>query len=198
MFKRSLILKRFKSVSNNSAKEAQLIYNIDADTSREYRLDVLKTTKRGLDVLKDPLLNKGTAFSYPERERLRIRGLLPPRMQDMQKQLLRNKQYQNQASITPDEQKEWQNLQLYKDLGALQDRNETLFYRYLMDDFKRLAPIIYTPTVAQACLKSHHIYRQARGMYFSIQDRGHFSSMTYNWPHDVKVIVVTDGLFILI
>jgi malate dehydrogenase (oxaloacetate-decarboxylating)(NADP+) len=115
----------------------------------------------------------------------------------MSKQLLRNKQYQDQSSLPPEEQKEWQNLQLYKDLGALQDRNETLFYRFLMDDFKRLAPIIYTPTVGQACLKSHHIYRQARGMYFSMQDRGHFSSMTYNWPHDVKVIVVTDGSRVL-
>jgi hypothetical protein len=63
-------------VAKNSAREAKLIYNIDADTSREYRLDVLKTTKRGVDVLKDPLLNKGTAFTYPERERLRIRGIL--------------------------------------------------------------------------------------------------------------------------
>lgn len=59
-----------------------------------------------------------------------------------------------------------------------------------MDNFKELAPIIYTPTVGQACLKSHTIYRQARGMYFSVNDRGHLSSMVHNWPHEVKVIVV--------
>lgn len=98
----------------------------------------------------------------------------------------------------PESQKEYRDLAMYRDLGSLADRNETLFYRLLMDNFANLAPIIYTPTVGQACLKSHTIYRQARGMYFSKDDRGHLSSMVYNWPsNDVKVIVVTDGSRVL-
>jgi malate dehydrogenase (decarboxylating) len=165
-----------------------ILVGIDKYTSRQYQLDVLTTKKRGLDVLKDPLLNKGTAFNKSERERLQLRGLLPPRVQTMRQQIQRNENYINadRAMITDAEyRKEYENLQLYKgkltilmptlDLGALQDRNETLFYRLLMDDFEMLAPIIYTPTVGQACLNSHAIYRQARGMYFSKNDTGHLS-----------------------
>lgn len=121
----------------------------------------------------------------------------------MEQQIERNLHFL-EADIPPDvihnasKHEDWLNLHLYKDLTSLQDRNETLFYRLLMDQFKRLAPIIYTPTVGQACLSSHSIYRQPRGMYFSVADRGNFSAMTYNWPHDeVDVIVVTDGSRVL-
>ncbi|KAJ3257019.1 hypothetical protein HK103_005003 [Boothiomyces macroporosus] len=188
-----------KSGFASKATEAKLIYGFKDKESKRYQLEVLTTTKRGRDVLKDPILNKGTAFSLSERERLRLRGLLPPRVLTMEAQLLRNFQYldADRTNISEGNKQEWIDLQLYKDLGALADRNETLFYRVLMDEFKRLAPIIYTPTVGQACLKNHTIYRQARGMYFSAMDRGHFSSMTYNWNSDVKVIVVTDGSRIL-
>jgi malate dehydrogenase (oxaloacetate-decarboxylating)(NADP+) len=83
-------------------------------------------------------------------------------------------------------------------LSALQDRNETLFYKLLIEHLEELAGIIYTPTVGEACLKSHSIYRRSRGMYFSSQDRGQMSSMMFNWPHDeVDVIVVTDGSRVL-
>ena len=140
MLKYRNVLKRLKSTTK--AEEARLIYSINSDTSREYRLDVMTTTKRGLDVLKDPLLNKGTAFTYAERERLRLRGLLPPRVQDMNKQLMRNQNYTEQSTVVdPEDQAEWRDLQLYKDMGALQDRNETLFYRLLMDEFKRLGTL---------------------------------------------------------
>ncbi|KAJ3273193.1 hypothetical protein HDV01_004695 [Terramyces sp. JEL0728] len=194
-----LRISRFVKKANyySKATEAKLIYGFKDKESKRYQLEVLTTTKRGRDVLKDPILNKGTAFSLSERERLRLRGLLPPRVLTMEAQLQRNFQYLDADRTEEGSKQEWIDLQLYKDLGALADRNETLFYRVLMDEFKKLAPIIYTPTVGQACLKNHTIYRQARGMYFSAADRGHFSSMTYNWTSEVKVIVVTDGSRIL-
>ncbi|PHZ17610.1 uncharacterized protein RHIMIDRAFT_181822, partial [Rhizopus microsporus ATCC 52813] len=130
-----------------------------------------------------------TAFSIAERERLSIRGLVPPRCQEMDKQLLRIKRNLD-ALDTP--------LAKFVFLTALQDRNETLFYKLLITHLEELASIIYTPTVGQACLLSHSIYRRSRGMYFSSQDRGAMSAMVHNWPHDeVDVIVVTDGSRVL-
>ncbi|KAI9313572.1 hypothetical protein BX666DRAFT_1864586 [Dichotomocladium elegans] len=147
------------------------------------------THSRGVNVIHDPLLSKGTAFSIDERERLSIRGLVPPRQQEMEKQLLRVKRNLD-ACDTP--------LAKYVFLTALQDRNETLFYNLLINHLEELSGIIYTPTVGLACQKSHSIYRRSRGMYFSSQDRGVMSAMVYNWPHDeVDVIVVTDGSRVL-
>lgn len=166
-----MLPKRFSTLKT----KAKLLYKIDSNTSQAYQLDCKTTTKRGQDVLKDPILNKGTAFSESERERLHLRGLLPPQVQSMEMQLERNSNYLTQAEIL--DSVEARQLQKYRDLGALQDRNEHLFYRLLMEKFEELAPIIYTPTVGVACLKSHTIYRQARGMYFSLKDRGNLASM---------------------
>ncbi|KAG2196933.1 hypothetical protein INT46_006448 [Mucor plumbeus] len=147
------------------------------------------TPLRGVNIIHDPLLSKGTAFSIAERERLSIRGLVPPRCQEMEKQLLRIKRNLD-ALDTP--------LAKFVFLSALQDRNETLFYKLLINYLDELAGIIYTPTVGEACLMSHSIYRRSRGMYFSSQDRGAMSAMVHNWPHDeVDVIVVTDGSRVL-
>ncbi|KAI9477912.1 MAG: malic enzyme [Benjaminiella poitrasii] len=144
---------------------------------------------RGVNILHDPLLSKGTAFSIAERERLSIRGLVPPRCQEMEKQLLRVKRNLDSCE-TP--------LSKFVFLAALQDRNETLYYKLLMEHLEELAGIIYTPTVGLASQMSHSIYRRSRGMYFSSQDRGQMSAMVYNWPHDeVDVIVVTDGSRVL-
>ncbi|KAI8987701.1 hypothetical protein BDF20DRAFT_910271 [Mycotypha africana] len=151
--------------------------------------NVQLTPLRGVNVLHDPLLSKGTAFSLAERERLSIRGLVPPRCQEMDKQLLRIKRNLD-ALGTP--------LAKFVFLTALQDRNETLFYKLLITYLDELASVIYTPTVGEACLMSHSIYRRPRGMYFSSQDRGVMSAMVHNWPHDeVDVIVVTDGSRVL-
>ncbi|KAF9421663.1 Malic enzyme [Podila epigama] len=150
---------------------------------------VQTTTKHGLDVIHDPLLSKGTAFSLAERERLGIRGLVPPRTQEMDKQLLRVKRNLDQCK-TP--------LEKFVFMTALQDRNETLFYRLVIDNLAELSQIIYTPTVGEACQRFHSIYRRSRGMYFSSMDRGQMAAMVHNWPHDqVDVIVVTDGSRIL-
>ncbi|CAO0802848.1 unnamed protein product [Mucor circinelloides] len=147
------------------------------------------TPLRGVNIIHDPLLSKGTAFSLAERERLSIRGLVPPRCQEMDKQLLRIKRNLD-ALDTP--------LAKFVFLSALQDRNETLFYKLLINYLDELSGIIYTPTVGEACLMSHSIYRRSRGMYFSSQDRGAMSAMVHNWPHDeVDVIVVTDGSRVL-
>ncbi|KAG2236597.1 hypothetical protein BDF21DRAFT_364076 [Thamnidium elegans] len=147
------------------------------------------TPLRGVNIIHDPLLSKGTAFSIAERERLSIRGLVPPRCQEMDKQLLRIKRNLD-ALETP--------LAKFVFLSALQDRNEILFYKLLINYLDELSGIIYTPTVGEACLMSHSIYRRSRGMYFSSQDRGAMSAMVHNWPHDeVDVIVVTDGSRVL-
>ncbi|CDH53958.1 malic enzyme [Lichtheimia corymbifera JMRC:FSU:9682] len=147
------------------------------------------TQSRGVNVIHDPLLSKGTAFNLDERERLSIRGLVPPRQQEMDKQLLRVKRNLD-ACETP--------LAKFVFLSALQDRNETLFYKLVIEHLEELSGVIYTPTVGLASQRSHSIYRRSRGMYFSSQDRGAMSAMVYNWPHDeVDVIVVTDGSRVL-
>ena len=83
-------------------------------------------------------------------------------------------------------------------LEDLHDRNETLYHRVLVDHIEEMAPLIYTPTVGQACKEFAARFRRPRGMYFTNEDRGHMAAMVYNWPHkDVRVIVVTDGSRIL-
>ena len=151
--------------------------------------EILKTTKRGLAVIHNPTLNRGTGYTTDERERLCLRGLVPPRHQALEQQIERVMQtYARQRT----------NLDKFQFLSMLMDRNAVLFYRILVDNFKELAPIVYTPTVGEACQKFHAIYRRARGMYFSVEDRSHFRTMVYNWPVDeVDVIVVTDGSRVL-
>ncbi|CAO3698589.1 unnamed protein product [Rhizopus stolonifer] len=161
--------------------------NLGTDPRKDRTVQL--TPLRGVNIIHDPLLSKGTAFSLSERERLSIRGLVPPRCQEMDKQLLRIKRNLD-ALDTP--------IAKFVFLTALQDRNETLFYKLLITHLEELASIIYTPTVGQACQLSHSIYRRSRGMYFSSQDRGAMSAMVHNWPHDeVDVIVVTDGSRVL-
>jgi len=159
------------------------------DTVKPAYLRPLKTAKTGVDVLHDPIFNKGTAFSSSERERLHIRGLVPPCELSIETQVYRVlRQYREQTT----------DLQRHLFLGALHDRNETLFFRTLMENIEEMAPIIYTPTVAEACLQFGTQYRRSRGMYFSANDKQQMHSMIYNWPYDeVDVIVITDGSRIL-
>jgi malate dehydrogenase (oxaloacetate-decarboxylating)(NADP+) len=144
---------------------------------------------QGVEILHDPVRNKGTAFTEVERDALKIRGLLPPRVHTQELQVLRVMENLN-AKPT--------DLEKYIFLMALQDRNETLFYRVVMDNLQETMPIIYTPTVGQACQLYGHIFRRPRGMFISYQDRGRIKEVLQNWPHkDVKIIVVTDGERIL-
>lgn len=139
--------------------------------------------------VQDPLTNKGTGFTAAERDRLRIRGLVPPRCLSLPVQA---QKILHALNSKPDA------LEKNMYLSDLQDRNETLFYRVLIDNLEQLAPFVYTPTVGQVCLRFGSYFRRARGMYFSSADRGQMSTMVYNWPQDeVEVVVVTDGSRIL-
>ena len=144
---------------------------------------------RGAALLRDPTLNKGTAFTEKEREALGLRGLLPPHVSTQSSQVARV--LENFRSLqTP--------LEKYILLEALQDRNEALFFRIVMQHPDEMMPIIYTPTVGLACQQFGHIYRRPRGMYISAADRGGIAHVMRNWPYrQAAMIVVTDGERIL-
>lgn len=146
------------------------------------------TTARGMDLLLDPMTNRGTAFSASERERLGLRGLVPPATQPLEAQVARI--MVAYGRIAGD-------LDRHAFLSNLHDRNITLFYVVLLAHFEDLAPVVYTPTVGDACRKFHVMFRRARGMYFSADDVGEMRSMVWNWNRDVDVVVVTDGSRVL-
>jgi malate dehydrogenase (oxaloacetate-decarboxylating)(NADP+) len=145
--------------------------------------------KRGTDLLHEPLLNKGTAFTERERNLYGLRGLLPARVDTIEEQVQRTLENYN---AKPND------LERYIYLTALHDRNETLFYRVLIDNLEEMMPIVYTPTVGRACQLYGHLFRRTRGMFLSSLDRGNIRAILDNWPSDrVRVIVVTDGERIL-
>ena len=144
---------------------------------------------RGVDLLRDPLLNKGTAFSEAERDALRLRGLLPPHISTPEEQYARVlENFHN-----------FQNpLDQYIMLELLQDRNESLFFQVIIDHPDEMMPVIYTPTVGLACQQFGHIYRRPRGLYVSAADKGRMVEVMRNWPYaDAAIIVVSDGERIL-
>jgi malate dehydrogenase (oxaloacetate-decarboxylating)(NADP+) len=144
---------------------------------------------RGADLLHDPRLNKSSAFTEQERESLGLLGLLPEGVDDLETQL-RRAQVQLEAKTT--------NLERYIYLSQLQDTDETLFYRVLMSDPARFMPIVYTPTVGEACQKFGHLFRRPRGLYLSLKRKGRVREVLRNWPErDVRFIVVTSGERIL-
>jgi malate dehydrogenase (oxaloacetate-decarboxylating)(NADP+) len=143
----------------------------------------------GSALLTNSLLNKGTAFTERERDALGLRGLLPPRVFTIEEQL--GRAYGN-FQRKPDP------LEKYIFLTTLQNRNETLFYRLVEEHAEEMIPIIYTPTVGQACLEYGAIYRRSRGLFISIRERGRVAEILRHWPDpDVRMIVVTDGERIL-
>jgi malate dehydrogenase (oxaloacetate-decarboxylating)(NADP+) len=144
---------------------------------------------RGTALLRDPTLNKGTAFTDHERDVLGLRGLLPPHVATQDEQLARVLENFHRLQ-TP--------LSKYIMLSSLLDRNEALFFRVIMDHADTMMPIIYTPTVGLACQQFGHIYRRPRGLFVSAADRGRISQVMRNWPHrEAAMIVVTDGERIL-
>lgn len=149
----------------------------------------LKNLPKGLSLMQDPTLNKGTAFTEAERDALGLRGLLPPNVQSQDEQVQR-------FFIT--NRKRATDLERYIDLSSLQDRNETLYYRIVTEHIEDMMPLIYTPTVGLACQQFGQIFRRSHGMYISENDRGNIASVLSNWPRkDIRVIVVTDGERIL-
>jgi malate dehydrogenase (oxaloacetate-decarboxylating)(NADP+) len=147
------------------------------------------TAARGLQVLRDPLLNKGTAFTEKERYRLGLRGLLPPRVHSQEEQAER---FLAHLRALPND------LEKFIDLNALHDRNEALFFRVIADNPDEIMPLIYTPTVGLACQRFGYIYQRPRGMFIGANDRGRIAKVLRNWPErEIGIIVVTDGERIL-
>ena len=145
----------------------------------------MATSKRGTDVLQDSSLNKSTAFTEEEKQALGIVGLVPDVTETPELQLSRVMMQLGHKSS---------DLDRYIYLVNLLDHDEVLFYRTVMSDPARFLPIIYAPTIGEACLKFGHIYRQTRGMYLSINRRGKVKEVLRNWPQkDVRFICVTDG-----
>lgn len=143
----------------------------------------------GIDLLHDPALNKGTAFTAAERKALGLEGLLPPIISSQQQQV---QHIMNNVRRKPS------NLEKYLYLIGLQDRNEQLFYKTLIEHLEELSPIIYTPTVGLACQEYSKVFRRPRGIFITKHHRGHIRSILRNWPHkEVRILVVTDGERIL-
>jgi malate dehydrogenase (oxaloacetate-decarboxylating)(NADP+) len=142
----------------------------------------------GMALLRDPLLNKGTAFTEAERDALGLRGLLPAHVLSMDEQVARV--MTNLRDLPSD-------LEKYVALNSLHDRNEALFFRVVCDNIDEIQPLIYTPTVGLACQRFGLIFQRPRGMFISANDRGRIAELLANWPYPAKLIVVTDGERIL-
>ncbi len=142
----------------------------------------------GLALLRDPLLNKGTAFTEQERDAFGLRGLLPAHVLSMDAQARR---------VMTNLRKLPNDLEKYVALNGLHDRNEALFFRVVVDNIDEIQPLIYTPTVGLACQRFGHIFQRPRGLFISANDRGRIAELLGNWPYPAKLIVVTDGERIL-
>jgi len=143
----------------------------------------------GFTVLHDSLLNRGTAFTAAQRKAADLEGLLPPGVDTLELQVAR---VHTQLDMLDTD------LQRYLFLMDLQSRNQTLFYAVLMSDAAKFMPLVYTPTVGEACQKFDHIFRSTRGLYLPISAKGRLKDLMSNWPQkDIRFIVVTDGERIL-
>ncbi|MFT5288870.1 MAG: malate dehydrogenase (oxaloacetate-decarboxylating)(NADP+) [Planctomycetota bacterium] len=140
-------------------------------------------------LLHDPTRSKSTAFTREEREQFGLRGLLPHKVSALADQCER---------VMENLRRKHSDIERYILLLALLDRNETLFFRVVIENIEEIMPLIYTPTVGQACKEFAHIFRRPRGFYITPDDRGQIRSLLDNWPsEDVRVVVVTDGQRIL-
>mmetsp|Transcript_3913 Transcript_3913/g.8704 ORF Transcript_3913/g.8704 Transcript_3913/m.8704 type:complete len:649 (+) Transcript_3913:26-1972(+) len=159
----------------------------------------LRVFSKGSTLLQDALYNKGVAFSPSERERLGLRGLLPPRFYDLKQQYdLFISQYQEVTEQV--EQGHASPLDQWKLLQGLKHLNRVLYYLALMENFQSMAPIVYTPTIGDICLNWSKLWVAGRHkeMYFSMKDKGEMAAMVYNYPvAEVDLIVVTDGSRVL-
>jgi malate dehydrogenase (oxaloacetate-decarboxylating)(NADP+) len=144
--------------------------------------------RRGLDVLRDPLLNRGTAFTEEERDAYGLRGLLPANVYTQKEQADR---------FLSTFRKLTDPLDKFVALNALHDRNEDLFFSILVDHIDEMQPLVYTPVVGLACQKFGQVFQRPRGMFISIKDRGNIAKVLRNWPYEAGIIVVTDGERIL-
>src|SRR3954469_657251 len=145
--------------------------------------------KRGADLLRDKTLNRSFTFRRRDRDRFGLTGLIPY-CQATPRQMV-HRVMENLGRLPRD-------IDRYILLSALQERNERLFYQTVIAHIDRILPIIYTPTVGEACREFSHIARDPKGFFITPDDRGRIRKILANWPHDeVRVIVVTDGQRIL-
>ena len=147
-------------------------------------------SERGQTLIRDPLLNKMTAFSQEEREQFHLYGLLPSNIETLEEQLVRCRDAFS-AKQTP--------LEKHIYLRALQDHSEVMFYRFILDNLVEMMPIIYTPVVGEACQLFHRIYRQPRGLFVNYPERDKMDMIlsAVAQSRNIRVIVVTDGERIL-
>jgi len=149
----------------------------------------MNITTDGINTMRDPRKNRGSAFSEAERRSLGIEGFLPCGVDPLEIQI--GRVHTQMDDLSTDFQK-------YQFLADLQTRNETLFYAVLMSDPAKFMPLVYTPTVGEACQKFDHFFHSSRGMYLSITAKGRLKDILSHWPEkDVRFIVVTDGERIL-
>ena len=158
------------------------------NTREQPKLSIDANSPHGIALLRDPLLNKGTAFTEQERDTLGLRGLLPAHVLSMEAQA---KRVMTNLRRLPND------LEKYVALNALHDRNEALFFRIVCDNIDEIQPLIYTPTVGLACQRFGHIFQRPRGLFIGANDRGRMPELIANWPYPAKLIVVTDGERIL-
>jgi len=148
-----------------------------------------KRRKKGFDIIRDKSLYKSIAFTHQEREELGLSGLLPYAVSTQQQLAERVMEFIRRQS---------DNIDKYMMLSSLQERNERLFYRVVIDHIDEIMPLIYTPTVGQACKKFSHISREPKGFFITPEDKGRIKKILKNWPSkDIRIIVITDGQRIL-
>ncbi|GKV03460.1 hypothetical protein SLEP1_g15752 [Rubroshorea leprosula] len=178
-------------VDNKAAVEGGVkdMYGEDSATLNQLATPWTISVSSGYSLLRDPRHNKGLAFTEKERDAHYLRGLLPPVVlsQELQEKRLMNTLRQYQVP-----------LQRYMAMMDLQERNERLFYKLLVDNVEELLPVVYTPTVGEACQKYGSIFRRPQGLYISLKEKGKILEVLKNWPErSIQVIVVTDGERIL-
>lgn len=165
------------------------VYGEDRASEEQAITPWSRTVASGYVLLRDPRYNKGLAFTDDERDYHYVRGLLPPAHMSQELQVKRLMHLIRQYN-TP--------LQKYMALMDLEERNERLFYKLMIDHVEELLPIVYTPTVGEACQKYGTIFRRPQGLYISLKEKGKVHDVLRNWPEkNIKVIVVTDGERIL-
>jgi len=169
---------------------ARCLSTVDSDARFRFLAPLNARHSNGHDILNDPLWNKGSAFTESERDRLGLRGLLPAHVSTLEEQVER---FISKLRVHGDDPIRQNTM-----LQDLQNRNETLYHRVLVDHVEEVAPLVYTPTVGKVCQEFSHDFHKSRGMYITPKEQGEMATVMRNWPRTAaQVVVVTDGSRIL-